>query len=75
MIRRHAVEFPAEDGSTLAAELAAVTAPPSQVAGLVLITPVRLAGTQLPEDEIAPFADVGGRAGQQRQIRRWLSVA
>jgi pimeloyl-ACP methyl ester carboxylesterase len=43
--------------------------------GLVLVTPVPLAGTQLPDDEIDRFRSLGGDSDAQRAVRMQLSVA
>ena len=48
---------------------------PDRVAALVLLTPVPLAGTGLPEEAVAPFKALGGAAEAQRQTRRQLSSA
>jgi pimeloyl-ACP methyl ester carboxylesterase len=44
-----------------------------RVRGLVLLTPVPLGGTQLPEDVVAPFRDLGGDRIAQRRLRAELS--
>jgi pimeloyl-ACP methyl ester carboxylesterase len=44
-----------------------------QVQGLVLLTPVPLGGTQLPDDAVAPFRALGGRVDTQRAARAQLS--
>ena len=49
-------------------ELAAV-ARPDKVFGLVLMTPIPLAGAQLPEEAVTPFKSVGGNAGALRELR------
>jgi esterase len=49
-------------------ELAAA-ARPDKVLGLVLITPIPLAGAQLPEQAVAPFKGVGGNVGGLRALR------
>jgi pimeloyl-ACP methyl ester carboxylesterase len=54
------------------AELAAALQP-DRVAALVLLTPVPLAGTQLPDDALQPFRALGGQAEAQRALRRQLS--
>jgi pimeloyl-ACP methyl ester carboxylesterase len=56
------------------AELAAAVRP-ERVEGLVLLTPVPLAGTHLPQDAIQPFRALGGQPDAQRGLRRQLSVA
>ncbi len=58
----------------LVAEMVAVELP-SQVRALVLLTPVPLAGTNLPDEAIAPFRALGGNPGAQREVRRQLSHA
>jgi pimeloyl-ACP methyl ester carboxylesterase len=44
-----------------------------QVRGLVLLTPVPLAGTQLPDEVVAPFGALGGDRVAQRRLRAELS--
>jgi pimeloyl-ACP methyl ester carboxylesterase len=56
------------------AELVAL-ANPSRVKGLVLLTPVPLAGVNAPPEAVAPFRQIGGEAALQRQARRNLSYA
>ncbi|MEU1183919.1 alpha/beta hydrolase [Streptomyces sp. NPDC005820] len=56
------------------AELAAA-ARAERVAGLVLLTPVPLGGTQLPDEAVAPFRALGGNAEVQRAVRGQLSPA
>jgi pimeloyl-ACP methyl ester carboxylesterase len=46
---------------------------PDQVRGLVLLTPVPLGGTQLPDEVIAPFGALGGDRVAQRRLRAELS--
>ena len=46
---------------------------PKQVRGLVLLTPVPLAGTKLPDEVIAPFRALGGDRNAQRTLRAELS--
>lgn len=48
---------------------------PDQVRGLVLVTPVPLAGTSLPAEAVAPFKGLGGDAEGQRRARLGLSVS
>ena len=62
-------------GQSLGSQVAELVATqyPDQVAGLVLITPVPLGGTRLPEETIAPFRALGGDLGAQRDARRQLS--
>jgi pimeloyl-ACP methyl ester carboxylesterase len=57
---------------TQVAELVA-TQHPEQVRGLVLLTPVPLGGTQLPEHALAPFRALGGDRNAQRALRAQLS--
>ena len=54
------------------AELAAVDRP-QRVVGLVLVTPIPLAGSGLPAEAIEPFRALGGHAEEQRAVRRQLS--
>jgi pimeloyl-ACP methyl ester carboxylesterase len=56
------------------AELAAASRP-ERVAGLVLLTPVPLAGARLPAEQAEPFRTLGGRRQRQRASRAQLSVA
>lgn len=44
-----------------------------RVPGLVLLTPVPLAGTQLPDEVVAPFGALGGDRVAQRRLRAELS--
>jgi pimeloyl-ACP methyl ester carboxylesterase len=44
-----------------------------QVVGLVVLTPVPLGGTHLPDDVIAPFRALGGDRDAQRAVRADLS--
>jgi pimeloyl-ACP methyl ester carboxylesterase len=55
------------------AELVAA-ARPEQALGLVLLTPMPIAGTGLPEEAVAPFRSLGGDPEGQRAVRRQLSV-
>jgi pimeloyl-ACP methyl ester carboxylesterase len=45
-----------------------------QVRGLVLLTPVPLCGTGLPDDAMRTFHALGGNPAAQRELRRNLSV-
>lgn len=54
------------------AELAAA-ARAERVAGLVLLTPVPLGGTHLPDEAVAPFRALGGNVEAQRAVRSQLS--
>jgi pimeloyl-ACP methyl ester carboxylesterase len=58
-------------GTQIAELLAARHA--GHVCGLVLLTPVPLGGTNLPEDVIAPFRALGGDPDAQRRLRAELS--
>jgi pimeloyl-ACP methyl ester carboxylesterase len=44
-----------------------------QIRGLVLLTPVPLGGTQLPDEVVAPFGALGGDRVAQRSLRAELS--
>jgi esterase len=44
-----------------------------RVRGLVLLTPVPLGGTRLPEEVVAPFGALGGDRVAQRRLRAELS--
>lgn len=57
---------------TQVAELVAVQHP-ERVIGLVLVTPVPLGGTHLPDDMVAPFRTLGGDREAQREVRAGLS--
>jgi esterase len=46
---------------------------PDHVRGLVLLTPVPLGGTQLPDEVVAPFRALGGDRAAQRSLRAELS--
>jgi len=48
---------------------------PDRALGLVLLTPVPLAGTHLPDEAIAPFRALGGDGAGQRAVRNQLAVA
>ena len=56
------------------AELAAALRPDS-VAGLVLVAPVPLGGTGLPEEAVAPFKALGGDEPAQRAVRQQLTAS
>lgn len=62
-------------GQSLGTQVAELVAAqhPTQVRGLVLITPVPLGGTRLPDDAIAPFKALGGDREGQRAARMALS--
>jgi pimeloyl-ACP methyl ester carboxylesterase len=57
---------------TQVAELVAAQHP-DEVRGLVLLTPVPLGGTQLPDEVVAPFGALGGDRVAQRRLRAELS--
>lgn len=46
---------------------------PDKVHGLVLITPVPLGGTRLPDEVVAPFGALGGDRAAGRNVRAQLS--
>ncbi|MFF7187413.1 alpha/beta fold hydrolase [Streptomyces sp. NPDC008222] len=48
---------------------------PERAVGLVLVTPIPLAGTRLPAEAIDPFRSLGGDPEAQRAVRQQLSVA
>ncbi|MFJ5269801.1 alpha/beta fold hydrolase [Streptomyces sp. NPDC088358] len=56
------------------AELVAVQRP-DRARGLVLVTPVPLAGVHLPDETIEQFRSLGGDADGQRGVREQLSAA
>lgn len=62
-------------GQSLGTQVAELVAAqhPKQVRGLVLLTPVPLAGTQLPDEVLAPFRALGGDRDAQRALRAELS--
>jgi pimeloyl-ACP methyl ester carboxylesterase len=63
-------------GHSMGAQVAELVAArrASQVRALVLLTPMPLAGPNLPEDAIATFRSLGGNPTAQRDVRRQLSV-
>jgi pimeloyl-ACP methyl ester carboxylesterase len=63
-------------GQSMGAPIAELVAAarPERALGLVLVAPVPLAGTQLPDEVIEPFRALGGDAGAQRGVRRQLAV-
>ncbi|MDM0117467.1 alpha/beta hydrolase [Variovorax sp. J22R133] len=63
-------------GQSMGAQVAELVAAShaSRVAGLVLLTPVPLAGTGLADDAMQPFRELGGLPQAQRILRRQLSV-
>jgi esterase len=62
-------------GQSLGTQIAELVAAqhPDRVRGLVLLTPVPLGGTQLPDEVIAPFGALGGDRVAQRRLRAELS--
>ena len=64
-------------GHSMGAQIAEMVAVelPSQVRALVLLTPVPLAGTNLPDEAMQPFRALGGNPAAQRDVRRHLSRA
>jgi pimeloyl-ACP methyl ester carboxylesterase len=64
-------------GQSMGAAVAELVAAerPERAAGLVLLTPVPLAGTRLPDETIARFRSLGGDPEAQRMVRTQLSAA
>jgi pimeloyl-ACP methyl ester carboxylesterase len=62
-------------GQSLGTQVAELVAAryPVQVQGLILLTPVPLGGTRLPDEVIAPFRALGGDRDAQRVVRAELS--
>jgi esterase len=62
-------------GQSLGTQVAELVAARHQdrVRGLVLLTPVPLGGTQLPDEVVAPFGALGGDRIAQRSLRGQLS--
>jgi len=62
-------------GQSLGTQVAELVAAqhPDRVRGLVLLTPVPLGGTRLPEEVVAPFGALGGDPEAQRRVRAELS--
>jgi pimeloyl-ACP methyl ester carboxylesterase len=62
-------------GQSLGTQVAELVAAqhPDRVRGLVLLTPVPLGGTQLPDEVVAPFGALGGDRVAQRFLRGQLS--
>ncbi|MFL9960303.1 alpha/beta hydrolase [Paraburkholderia sediminicola] len=63
-------------GHSMGAQIAELVAQrlDAQVRGLVLLTPVPLRGTGLPDDAMRTFHALGGNPAAQRELRRNLSV-
>jgi len=63
-------------GHSMGAQIAELVAQrlDEQVRGLVLLTPVPLRGTGLPDDAMRTFHALGGNPAAQRELRRNLSV-
>src|SRR5439155_20905180 len=57
-------------GQSMGAQVAELVAAksPTRVAALVLLTPVPLAGTGLPDDAMVPFRSLGGQPAAQRAL-------
>jgi pimeloyl-ACP methyl ester carboxylesterase len=64
-------------GQSMGAPIAELVAAarPGRARGLVLLAPVPLGGTRLPDEVIEPFRALGGDAEAQRAVRRQLSVS
>lgn len=64
-------------GQSMGAQVAELVAAslPQQVAALVLLTPIPLAGTGLSDAEMTPFTSLGDQPAAQRDLRRQLSVS
>jgi esterase len=62
-------------GQSLGTQVAELVAAqhPDRVHGLVLLTPVPLGGTRLPDEVVAPFGALGGDRDAQRSLRGQLS--
>jgi esterase len=62
-------------GQSLGTQVAELVAAqhPDRVLGLVLLTPVPLGGTRLPDEVLAPFRVLGGDRIAQRRVRGQLS--
>jgi pimeloyl-ACP methyl ester carboxylesterase len=62
-------------GQSLGTQVAELVAArhPDRVRGLVLLTPVPLGGTRLPDEVVAPFGALGGDRVAQRRLRAELS--
>jgi len=64
-------------GHSLGTQVAQLVAAehPELVAGLILLTPVPLEGTHLPEEAVAPFRELAAHYDAQRNARAQLSPA
>jgi pimeloyl-ACP methyl ester carboxylesterase len=64
-------------GQCMGAQIAEIVAADhaERVVGLVLLTPVPLGGTHLPDEEMASFRDLANHPGTQRAARSALSPA
>ncbi|MGU3292887.1 alpha/beta fold hydrolase [Williamsia sp. M5A3_1d] len=64
-------------GQSMGAQIAELAAArrTEKVIGLVLLSPVPLGGTNMPEEAAAPFKAMGHQLGMQREVRRQLSPA
>jgi pimeloyl-ACP methyl ester carboxylesterase len=62
-------------GQSLGTQVAELVAAqhPDHIRGLVLLTPVPLGGTRLPDEAVAPFRTLGGDRLAQRSLRAELS--
>lgn len=62
-------------GQSMGAQVVELTARlrPDAIKGMVLLTPVPLAGVGAPDEVVAPFRSAGGQAEVQREQRRSLS--
>ncbi len=63
-------------GQSMGAQIAELVAAdrPGRARGLVLVTPVPLAGTGLPPEAMEPFRSLGGRPDGQRAVRGQLTA-
>ncbi|MFD3452805.1 alpha/beta fold hydrolase [Streptomyces sp. NPDC058691] len=64
-------------GQSMAAPIVELVAAarPERTLGLVLVAPIPLAGTHLPEETIEPFRALGGDPSAQRAVRQQLSTS
>jgi pimeloyl-ACP methyl ester carboxylesterase len=62
-------------GQSMGTQIAELVAAdhPGRVDGLVLLTPVPLGGTRLPDEAVGPFRALGGNLDAQRVLRTQLS--